>query len=449
MARAAWQVRSNATGPLIADKLAYRLTFATSQGGGWITNAYDGNKYLNNNRWSVRGQLLYTPAPNITDRLIAEHYETHEYNNFYPAQSDVNQNLNLDGSVLSQRAGSWTNKLISRFGYTPSFNVTANANMDNQQRLVSRTDGVSNEVNIEGGAVDVTSVTAWRRLYFRPYNDGDYTPLAIDRSGYDVNVNQYSQELRFASKTGGTIDWNAGAYYLHEDLSSKLRYIFYSQASAFVIAAGTPSSVLNNVEYDKAGKLTVDSLAGFGQATLHVTPRFSVTGGVRYTDEIKRVSVVGSSFGGADLSGSPVLLATRAATLASLGGTAAAAAGNFSLYGKSDRGSVAWLVNPAWKVSDNVLLYASASYGEKSGAANTAAAATQAAVILTRPEKSRDYEGGIKTSWAGGRVTANLNLYNNTITDYQDTQIDPNNPGIGSYLTNVGKVRLRGFEFEA
>jgi iron complex outermembrane receptor protein len=195
MARAAWQVRSNATGPLIADKLAYRLTFATSQGGGWITNAYDGNKYLNNNRWSVRGQLLYTPAPNITDRLIAEHYETHEYNNFYPAQSDVNQNLNLDGSVLSQRAGSWTNKLISRFGYTPSFNVTANANMDNQQRLVSRTDGVSNEVNIEGGAVDVTSVTAWRRLYFRPYNDGDYTPLAIDRSGYDVNVNQYSQEL--------------------------------------------------------------------------------------------------------------------------------------------------------------------------------------------------------------------------------------------------------------
>jgi iron complex outermembrane recepter protein len=448
-ARGLWQVRSNATGPLIEDKLAYRLTFATSQGGGWITNAVDGNKYLNNNRWSVRGQLLYTPAPNITDRLIAEHYETHEYNNFYPPQSDVNYNLNLDGSILSPRTGSWSNKLISRFGYTPSFNVTSNANLDNQQRLVSRTDGVSNEINIDGGAVDVTSVTAWRRLYFRPYNDGDYTPLAIDRSGYDVDVNQYSQELRFASKDGGKIDWSAGAYYLHEDLSSKLRYIFYSQASTFVIAAGTPSSVLNNVEYDKAGLLHVDSLAGFGQATAHLTSRFSVTGGIRYTDEIKRVSVVGSSFGGADLSGSAVLLATRAATLASLGGTSAAAGGNFSLAGKADRGSVAWLVNPAWKLNDNILLYASASYGEKSGAANTAASASQAAVVLTRPEKSRDYEGGIKTTWAGGRIIANLNLYNNTITDYQDTQIDPTNPGIGSYLTNVGKVRLRGFEFES
>lgn len=447
--RGLWQIRSNATGPLIADKLAYRLTFATSQGGGWITNAVDNNKYLNNNRWSLRGQLLFTPSSTISDRLIVEHYESHEYNNFYPPQSDVNQNLNLDGSVLSQRTASWSNKLATRFGYTPSFNVTNNANLDNQQRLVSRTDGASNELNIEGGAIDVTSVTAWRRLYFRPYNDGDYTSLPIDRSGYDVDVNQYSQEIRFASKTGGKIDWNAGLYYLHEDLSSRLRYLFYSQASTFVIAAGTPSSVLDGVEYDKAGKLHVDSLAAFSQATAHLTDRLSITGGLRYTDESKQVSVVGSSLGGADLSSSAVLLATRAATLASLGGTTAAAGGNFALTGRAHRGSVAWLVNPAWKISDNVLLYASASYGEKSGAANTAASATQAAVILTRPEKSQDFEAGIKTTLAGGRITANVNFYNNTVTDYQDTQIDTSNPGIGSYLANVGKVRLRGFEFES
>jgi iron complex outermembrane receptor protein len=68
-------------------------------------------------------------------------------------------------------------------------------------------------------------------------------------------------------------------------------------------------------------------------------------------------------------------------------------------------------------------------------------------VILTRPEKSR-LRGRHQDQLGWRRVTANLNLYNNTITDYQDTQIDPNNPRIGSYLTNVGKVRLRG-EFEA
>lgn len=437
-----WQVRANATGPLVGDSLAYRLTFATSQGGGWIPNAVDGTKFLNNNRWSVRGQLLFTPAPGLSSRLIVEHYETHEYNNFYPPAGDVNQNLNLDGSVLSQRTDSWTNRLISRLGYTPNLNAPYNANLDNQQRLTSRTDGISNEINVDvGDKAQLTAVTAWRSLYFRPYNDGDYTPLPILRYGYDVNVDQYSQEMRLASSKGGFLDWTVGAYYLHEDLRSDLRYQFYADASSFVLPLGVPSLVLNGVEYDTDGRLKIDSIAGFGQATAHLTGRLSITGGLRYTDETKSVNVAGSSLGGADLSHNAPMARARAATLASLGGI-------FGLSGRANHGSLAWLVNPAWKVNDNILLYASASYGEKSGAANTAATAAQASVVLTRPEKSQDFEGGIKTVWAGGRIMANLNLYNNTITDYQDARIDPNNAGIGNYLANVGKVRLRGFELE-
>ncbi|WP_226015663.1 TonB-dependent receptor [Novosphingobium sp. FKTRR1] len=450
----AWQVRANATGALVDDKLAARLTFATSQGGGWIPNKVDGVKYLNNNRWSVRGQLLFTPSPSVSSRLIAEHYETHEYNNFYPPAGDVNFNLKTDGSVFSTaanptgaRAGSWTNKLIARFGYNPSFAVPYNANLDNQQRLTSRTDGLSNEVNADLGGAELTAVTAWRRLYFRPYNDSDYTPLAILRGGYDVDVDQYSQEVRLASKGTRKVDWTVGAYFLHEDLRSNLRTILFKDASTFLVAPGVPSAVLNGVEYDRDGKLKVDSLAGFGQATWHVNDAFSITGGVRYTHETKRANVAGYSIGGATLA-LPVLAGTRAAVLASLGGTPAALGGVYAIGDRSSRGSVAWLVNPSFKVNDNILLYASASYGEKSGAANTAATLSQAAVVLTQPEKSLDFEGGIKTTWAGGKLTANLNLYNNTIKGYQDTQIDQTNPSFGAYLGNVGKVRLRGFEFE-
>ena len=445
----AWQIRANATGPLIDDTLAFRLTAATSQGGGWIANAADGTKFLNNDRWSLRGQLLFTPAPGITSRLIAEHYETHEYNNFYPPVGDVNQNLNLDGTVLSQRAGSWDNKLINRLGYTPSFNAPNYANLDNQQRLTSRTDGLSNEINVDVGQnTELTTVSAWRRLYFRPYNDGDYSPLPIDRYGYDVDVDQYSQEVRLASKKGGFLDWTVGAYYLHEDLRSNLRDLFYQDATAFVVSAALPSSVLNGVEYDKDGRLKVDSIAGFAQATGHLTDRFSVTGGLRYTNETKSVNVFGYSLGGADLSSNAAWAGARAATLAGLGGTTAALGGTYAINGRANHGSFAWLVNPAWKVTDNILLYSSASYGEKSGAANIAASAAQAAVALTQPEKSLDFEGGIKTVWGSGKIIANLNLYNTTITGYQDPQVDPNNTGIGSYLANVGKVRLRGFELE-
>lgn len=447
-----YQIRANATGALIDDKLAFRITAATSQGGGWTPNAANGINLLNNDRWSVRGQLLFTPSTTVTDRLIVEHYETHEYNNFYPPVADVNTNLNLDGTPFTTPTNptgtraSWYNKLVTRFGYTPSLNAPYNANLDNQGRLTSRTDGASNELNIDSGPVDFTSVTAWRRLYFRPYNDGDYSPFPIDRYGYDVDVDQASQEFRLSSKGNNKLDWQVGAYYLHEWLESNLRYLFFSDATAFIVSPSLPSSVLNGVEYDKDGHLKLDSIAAFGQATYHVTGTFSLTAGIRYTDEQKTANVYGLTSGGTTLPGT--LQAYRAATLASFGGTTAAAGGIYAINGHFNTGSASWLVNPAWKVTDNVLLYASASYGEKSGAANTAASAAQAGVILTQPEKSLDFEGGIKTNWDGGRYVLNLNFYNNIIRGYQGAQVDPNNAGIGSYLANVGKVRLRGFELE-
>jgi iron complex outermembrane recepter protein len=448
-----FQVRANLTGPIIADKLAGRLTFATSQGGGWITNAVDGVKYLNNNRTSFRGQLLFTPTSKLSSRLIAEHYDTREYNNFYPPAGDATTNLNPDGSVFTAnpvRKG-WQWKLQNLFGYTPSYNYPYNANLDTQQRLVSRVTGVSNEINADLGGVQLTAVSAWRELYFRPFNDSDYSPFPIARAGYDVDVDQYSQEVRFASKSGGPVDWTVGGYYLHETLRSNLRTILYSDATLYLTGSPLlPSATLNNLEYDRDGHLRVDSIAGFGQASWHVTHRLSLTGGLRYTSETKSVNVAGYSLGGADLSAyPPVVAATRTAILNSFGGTTGAAAGAYNLAAQSDRGSLAWLVNPAYKLTDNVLLYASASYGEKSGAANTSALASQASVVLTQPETSLDFEAGVKTTLARGLATVDINFYNDTIKGYQDSQVDPLAAALGSYLANVGKVRMRGFEFES
>jgi hypothetical protein len=111
---------------------------------------------------------------NVTSRLIAEHYETHEYNNFYPVSGDVTNNLNpTDGKDPTVRKG-WQYKLQNLFNYTPNYNVPNNASLDTQQRLVSRITGLSNELNVNLGFADLTAVTAWRQLYFRPYNDGDY-----------------------------------------------------------------------------------------------------------------------------------------------------------------------------------------------------------------------------------------------------------------------------------
>lgn len=432
-----FQIRANATGPLVGDTLAYRATFYVDRSLGWATNAYDGRKYLDINRWAGRGQLLLKSGA-VTSRLIAEHYETAEYNNYYPPFADATTFAN--GAV---RAGAWENKLRNIFGYTPSYRVGDNANLNSQERIVSRVNGVSNELTVDLGGPTLTAVTAWRQLYFRPKNDSDGTPFGILRAGYDVDVDQYSQELRLAGPSGATLEWQAGGYFLREDLVSNNRSIFQQDSTRYFLTGALPPAfllpaILDGVEYDQYGKLRVTSGAAFGQATLHATDRLALTGGLRFTRENKRASNTATTFGGATL---PAALApARNAIVSAFGGL-------FAVSGARTTESWAWLVNPSYKLTDDVLLYASVSYGEKSGAANLGA--TPGKPLLIAPEKSTDYEAGIKTTLAGGRATLNLNLYWNDIRDFQAVQTDPTRLALGAFLGNAARARLRGLEAEA
>jgi iron complex outermembrane receptor protein len=425
-----YQLRANVSGPLVEDKLAARLTLYGDTGGGWIKNKYDGKDYLDNHRWAARGQLLFTPNTLFTDRLIAEHYDTQEYNNYYPAIADP-----LTYANGTARNG-WARKLQTAFGYTPSFDIE-DANVDTQQRLVSRTDGLSNQADFKLGDYQLTSISAWRRLYFRPYNDSDGTPYPIFRAGYDVDVDQYSQELRLASPTGGAVDWQTGIFLLKQKVRSNFRTLFFGKASAFFLAPALPGVILDGVETDQLGKSDTTSAAVFGQGTWHVSEKAAVTVGLRYTHEKREASNRAFALGGAPLTGA---LAPYAAYRSAVTGAP------FTVMGEDKGGSVSWLVNPSYKITDDILAYASVSYGEKSGAANLGAKPGDA--IIIGPEKSTDYELGLKTTWWGGRATLNANIYRDTITGYQATLSDPTATTVRSYLANVGKVRLKGIEVE-
>ncbi|MDC7685176.1 TonB-dependent receptor [Asticcacaulis sp. BYS171W] len=455
------QFRFSATGPLVEDRLAYRLTVSRDIGGGWIENRYNGDRLLDNNRYALRGQLYFTPTGTVSSRLIVEQLESKEFNNFYAPQSDANFNYNPDGTVYTTtanptgaRPGSWTNRLKSVFGYTADFNLPDNAHLDTQGRAKSRAQGVSNEVNWEVGGLTLTAISAWRKLTFRPVNDSDYTPFNILGGGYDIDVNQYSQEFRLASPAGGPFDWQVGAFYLREDLSSNLHFLFYKDATAFFLTGQLPANlllpaVLNDVDYAKHGKVGTKSSAVFGQGTWHITDRFDVTAGLRYTSEDKRVTVVGSATGGAPLTAS--LASARAAVLASFGGTSAALGGIYSIGDARTEDSLSWLINPSYKLTENVRLYASAAYGEKSGAANTAASPISASFtlpLLIAPEESQAYEAGVKSMWLNRRLLFNVNFYRNTLTNYQGARVVSTAVAV-PYLGNVGEVRAQGIEVEA
>jgi iron complex outermembrane recepter protein len=109
--------------------------------------------------------------------------------------------------------------------------------------------------------------------------------------------------------------------------------------------------------------------------------------------------------------------------------------------------SVGWLVSPNYKLTNHVLLYASVSHGEKSGAVQFDD--DTGAIRNVRPEKVMDYELGVKSTLLGGKGTLNVNLYDTEVSDYQAQLSIQSGPDILSYLGNVGKVRMRGVELES
>jgi len=426
-----YEVRANATGPLIGDTLAYRLTFYNAKDDGWARNAYNGRNLLDLNRLAVRGQLLFE-SNNVTDRVIAEHYETSEANNFYSPFADVSV-LN-DGTIRN----SWERRLRTLFGYEPNYNFPDNANSDQLGVMKSKTNGLSNQLDVDIGEFTLTSVSAWREYSYRPDHDSDLSPFSIMKGGFDLDVSQLSQEIRLASPTGGAIDYQVGAYFLHEEIDSNNRSQFQSDTTTYFLSPLLPASVLDGVEYDQFGRADIASYAAFGQASWHLTDRATLTGGLRYTIETKEASNTGSSFGGEDL---PEALAFYRTLLVNAFG------GPFLVEGERTYRSYSWLINPSYKLTDDILAYASVSYGEKSGAANLSALPGRP--LLIEPEKSTAYEIGLKTSFADHRGTFNVDLYWNDIKDYQAAQIDPDRLALGTYLGNVGSVRMRGVEFDA
>lgn len=422
-----YQLRANLSGPLADDYLAGRLTVYRDTGGGYVDNKADGETYLGNNRWAVRGQLLFRSG-DFTNRLIGELYGTKEYNNVYPPAADPLTFVN------GANRNGWQRKLQTAFGYTPSFNIRGETDLDTQDRIVSRTKGLSNQADWALGGYTLTSITAWRQLYFRPYNDSDYTPYSIFRAGYDVDVDQYSQELRLASPTDGAVDWQAGVFLLKQQVASTYRTLFYKDATAFLLSTALPSTVLDGLETIQRGRAKTFSAAVFGQGTWRFSASGAITAGLRYTAEDREASNEALSFGGASL---PATLAPY---------RAAVAGAAFKVEGQKDSGAVSWLINPSWKLSEDALLWASVSRGEKSGAANLGARPGDA--IIIRPEVSTDYEAGVKSTLWDGRATLNVGVYNNEIEDYQATLTSLVGTTPRSFLSNVGKLRLRGIEVE-
>ena len=330
-------------------------------------------------------------------------------------------------------------------------------------------------INYYAGDYTITGITGYSSYNYTDGCDCDWLPLQFIARDDDQDYDQWSQELRIASPTGGFFEFLAGGYYESNTVKFDRRVTIDTNMgglvqqtlgvnSLFTVLTGgayTANQLARNHKFE----LDTDSWAIFGQGTFNLREDLRLTLGLRYTDETKEVE--SSQFISDDLTGIDQRSDNFFAYFIE------ATSFNTYLYDyDTDRDTDELLpsANLQWDITDNSMLYVSYSKGFKSGGFTAADDGNPGGVDqgtwpcapgqlpeqcydITQPneefefddEKVEAYEIGGKHRLLGGAMTFNWAAF---YTEYDDLQTSIFQ-GVSFAVTNAAQAEIKGFEFDA
>lgn len=430
------------------DELAFRVSYLRTSRGGLIHNTVYDEDWDNLDNHSARFDLLYKPTDNFRLRFIADYSVQKGDVGFQSIAKVLPTTLNNGAEVRGfyRRAAD--------VGYTPG-SVNAfdrEVDLDGNQYDKMPSYGFQAQADLDLTGVTLTSITAYRNWKWIPNYDGDQIGADISPFGVvDTDQQQFSQEFRVASTGERTIDFSAGLYFFWQEADDKQRSIYGSDAVAWLRTANTPTAtvsalpaaILDGLEAFAHVVPATHSYAAYGQATWNISPRFRMTGGLRYTYEHKTGLYDAEARG--DVTPISALPAEYQATAIAL---RAAYAPTASYYVKRNSDNISGTLIAAYDISDNAHAYYSYARGYKSPGINLVRQSA-GVDIFVKPEKVDAFELGIKTRFAGGAVELNGALFWTQDKNYQANYVNTLVSPAVSYIANVGTLRSRGVELDA
>jgi iron complex outermembrane receptor protein len=252
----------------------------------------------------------------------------------------------------------------------------------------------------------LTSLSAFRNLDYELLSDADITELELLTSHVHETQRQFSEELTIAHRQP-RLTWIAGLFLFDE-----------TDRQPTIVGFGATRQ-----ETWLLPRVDAKAAALFGQATIGLTPRLSLTTGLRYSDERKAID--------------------NAGLITTIDPPATVVSGSQYAYRDSISYS-AWTPKAGFdiRLRSDMFAYASATRGFKSGGFNLSSREPGRGYA---PEWAWSYEGGLKTSVAGGRARLNVSVFE---TDYKDLQVQtPIRPGVLD-ISNAAAATIRGVELE-
>ena len=432
-----WRLGARVTGPL-SETIAASLEGVYVKRDGFLDVVNPAGQKIGStndrDRFLVRGQLLLEPSDVFSIRLIGD-YTRRDESCCGAVYVDVTEETGSSPQTATTNATNRIVTLLQAMGGVFSNGASPYA-QDPYQRKVSITPGrdyvsdlrdwgLSGEINYEfDSGTKLTSITAFRSYKSADYGDVDYNTVDIlyRDAGTYRQFRTLTQEFRVQGEAfGGKLDWLVGAYYAHEDLKLRDNIRFgadYGRFASCRLLAGsgatpspllalapncTPPSALGPVltgglntlasisdagDVDSRYMQQSDNFAIFTHNIVHVTKRFDITLGLRYTHELKRFAAslnndnaacpalqartAGAGNDLVDFATSPGPFQALAGGILTLGclGNSSTGINALALNDRITDGEFSGTAIASWKATDNLLLYATYARGYKAGGYN-------------------------------------------------------------------------------
>ncbi len=386
-----------ATGGLTENIAADIAGYVSHQGNGYGINQFLGNDVNITQTYSVRSKIR-AELGDSTDITIAGDYAR--------TKSDF-------GNAFQTQQGTLA------FDGTPaigSFHDT-NSTVPGGTTFATEQWGASLTINHDFlDQLSLTSITAYRDNKYPSATDSDYSPVNLVTGEFVELSDTFQQELLLNGELGDFL-FTAGAFYFHYERGMQ----------PLVITSDVPP-----IRSFRDTNVVTDSYSVFGQGTYALGPRTNFTAGVRYTKEDTDVQ---GQISAADANGMPTTVTFDTATRTD------------GVSNSDSASKLTWRFSLDHKLTDDVLLYASANRGFKSGSYNSFAINDPP----TDPETLDAYEIGIKSDLLDGALRLNAAAF---YYDYKDIQVSAQRPSVGgvpsvgTINTNAAAGKIKGFEMD-
>lgn len=399
-----YQVNLAGGGPLAGDAVAFRAAVQLEDRNGYTTVIRpDGSRDRIEDARNVAARLSVeiNPAQSVKLLVIGDYYEADDAASVW----------------LYRGPGIGTNPfyrmhIAAQGGVLPApYSRTIGSDIDtfNKPKIW----GISGKATVELGDLTLTSLTAYRETHPLSFNDLDVTSAATLTQLREERHHQFSQEFQLSSPTGETLEWILGAYYFEESNIIRNEYQFLFIDDMFGMP-DTPGCCLLQLN----GKATSKAFAVFGEVNYDLTDRLTLVAGGRYSTE-KR------------------------------GGSNAVAFVNFlqpafdnvTPFEPATFDSFSPKIGLNFQVNPDVLLYASASRGFKSGGFNIGSYQN----TPFDPEKIWAVEVGAKSEFFDRRLRINAAGFYYDYTDLQVQDVE----GQNIVIRNAAKAEVLGLEIES